>query len=174
MIKYSIYRLTIAGTISILIILIFFACSKRSRDVRMTKTGLSEKTTSVVSEFKGRESCKECHQKQYDLFQGSDHDMAMDTATDLTVMGDFNDVTFEQGGITSRFFRNGDKFYVTTEGPNGEYNDYEIKYVFGIRPLQQYLIEFPNGRFQMLPFCWDTRTAENGGTGNKGARRLSG
>ena len=157
------YRLIFTGTILILIILIIFACSKSSRNGKMTRTGFSDKTTSISSGFAGRESCKECHQKQYDLFQGSDHDMAMDTAIDKTVLGNFNDISFVQGGITSRFFRKGDKFYVTTEGPDGEFNDFEIKYVFGIRPLQQYLVEFPGGRFQMLPFCWDSRSAENGG-----------
>jgi len=42
-------------------------------------------------------------------------------------------------------------------------NDYEIHYVFGIRPLQQYLVEFPGGRYHMLPLCWDTRPEEEGG-----------
>jgi tetratricopeptide (TPR) repeat protein len=157
------YRLIITGTFLILIIIIIFACSKSGKDNQSIRTGSSDEVPRSLSSFTGRESCKECHQKQYDLFQGSDHDMAMDTANDITVLGNFNDVTFEQGGISSRFFRRGDKFFVTTEGPGGELNDYEIKYVFGIRPLQQYLIEFPGGRFQMLPFCWDTRTAENGG-----------
>ena len=38
--------------------------------------GVQEQTAAYV----GRENCKECHQMEYDLFQGSDHDMAMDTA----------------------------------------------------------------------------------------------
>ena len=52
---------------------------------------------------------------------------------------------------------------VHTEGEGGEFRDYEIKYVLGIRPLQQYLVDFPGGAFQMLPFCWDSRTVEEGG-----------
>lgn len=162
MIRYIRYWLIIAGTILLFTILIIFACSKRTRDGKLIKNDLSEKTL-TIPEFTGRESCKECHQKQYDLFQGSDHDMAMDTATDLTVLGDFNEVTLMQGGITTRFFREGEKFFVNTEGPDGKLSDYEIKYVFGIRPLQQYLVSFPGGRYQMLPICWDTRPVENGG-----------
>jgi len=115
------------------------------------------------ADYVGRESCKECHLREYDLFTGSDHDMAMDHATDETVLGDFNDATFEHFGVTSRFYRQDGKFFVYTEGPGGDMQDYEIKYTFGVRPLQQYLIEFPGGRLQCLPICWDTRPEEQGG-----------
>lgn len=113
--------------------------------------------------YVGRQHCKECHKKEYELFQGSDHDMAMDTATDATVLGNFNDVTFTHFGVASLFYREGEKFMVRTEGPDGSMQDYEISYVFGIRPLQQYLIAFPGGRYQCLPICWDTRPEEMGG-----------
>jgi predicted CXXCH cytochrome family protein len=111
----------------------------------------------------GRETCKECHEKEYMLFQDSDHDMAMDTATEETVLGNFNNVRFTHYGITSRFYRADGKFMVHTEGPDGQMADYQVSYVFGIRPLQQYLIEFPGGRYQCLPLCWDTRPESEGG-----------
>ena len=117
----------------------------------------------VGPEYVGRESCRECHEREYSLFQGSDHDLAMDLATDTTVLGNFNDFTLEHLGVRTRFYRQDGKFMVHTEGEGGEFRDYEIKYVLGIRPLQQYLVDFPGGAFQMLPFCWDSRTVEEGG-----------
>ena len=33
-----------------------------------------------TASYVGRENCRECHEKEFNLFQGSDHDMAMDTA----------------------------------------------------------------------------------------------
>jgi tetratricopeptide (TPR) repeat protein len=111
----------------------------------------------------GRESCRECHQREYELFLGSDHDMAMDTASEETVLGNFDDCTFEHLGIRTHFFRQDGRFMVHTQGAGGEWKDFIIAYVFGIRPLQQYLVEFPKGAYQMLPFCWDTRPAEEGG-----------
>jgi len=42
-------------------------------------------------------------------------------------------------------------------------DDYEIKFTFGISPLQQYLIEFPGGRLQALGIAWDSRPKERGG-----------
>jgi tetratricopeptide (TPR) repeat protein len=143
----------------LIFILIFSTCKNKSGD--RTLSSVDEQVISGPT-YVGRESCKECHLREYELYQGSDHDMAMDQATDQTVLGDFN-ITFNLHGIDTRFFRQDGKFMVHTEGVDGEFRDFEIKYVFGIRPLQQYLVEFPKGAYQMLPYCWDTRPAGEGG-----------
>ena len=91
------------------------------------------------------------------VWHGSHHDRAMEIATEETVLGDFNDAVFERLGVTTRFFRRDGKFFVNTEGPDGENHDYEIKYTFGIDPLQQYMVEFPDGRVQVLRVSWDTQ-----------------
>ncbi len=52
---------------------------------------------------------------------------------------------------------------VETDGPDGSLATYEVKYTFGIEPLQQYLIELPGGRLQALSIAWDTRPVEQGG-----------
>ncbi len=105
--------------------------------------------------YVGRQTCAECHQPEHKLWLGSDHDRAMELATEEAVLGDFNDASFTYQGVTTRFFRKGGKFLVNTEGPDGEHHDYEIKYTFGVRPLQQYMIEFPDGRVQVLRESWD-------------------
>ncbi len=79
------------------------------------------------------------------------------------MLGDFNDVTFEHSGVSSHFYRRGDDYCVETEGPNGDRAQYPIAYLFGFFPLQQYLVEFPGGRYQTLPLCWDARSSEEGG-----------
>jgi len=128
-----------------------------------SKPGLTDNVPADSIHYVGREACRSCHEKQYDLFIGSDHDMAMDHADSSTVLGDFNDVTFEHHGITSRFFTKDNGFYVFTEGPDGEMEEYKVDFVFGFRPLQQYLIAFPGGRYQCLPLCWDSRPEKDGG-----------
>ena len=115
--------------------------------------------------YVGRDSCIKCHQTQVDTFSGSHHDKAMDLATDETVLGDFNDRTIDHFGTTSRLFRDGDRFMINTEGPDGDLHDYQIKYVFGVTPLQQYMVEIdpPDspksigavGRTQVLRVSWD-------------------
>ena len=102
----------------------------------------------------------------------------MELATDETVLGDFNDAEFTRHGETTRFFRDGKKFMVNAEGPDGEYHDYEVKYTFGVRPLQQYMVEFPDGRVQVLRVSWDVRqegvvlrgAARCGGRADRGRR----
>ena len=86
----------------------------------------------------------------------------MAPASDSTVLGDFDNASFTHFGISSRFFKRNGKFIVYTKGSDGKFQEFEVKYTFGIRPLQQYLVEFPGGRFQCLPLCWDTRPMEEG------------
>ncbi|WP_284269427.1 cytochrome c3 family protein [Bradyrhizobium iriomotense] len=87
----------------------------------------------------------------------------MDHASDASVRGDFNDTAFEYAGTRSRFFRKDQKFLVETDGPDGKLATFEVKYTFGLDPLQQYLIEFPDGRVQALSIAWDTRPKDQGG-----------
>ncbi|NLE39172.1 MAG: hypothetical protein GX621_14205, partial [Pirellulaceae bacterium] len=110
----------------------------------------------AVAEYVGRDACLDCHAVEYALWAGSDHDRAMAIATDETVLGDFNDAEHEHFGVRSRMFRRDGKFLVHTDDPDGQMRDFEVKYVFGVRPLQQYLVEFPDGRVQCLPLAWDT------------------
>jgi tetratricopeptide (TPR) repeat protein len=111
--------------------------------------------TPRVATYIGRQSCRECHRDAYDRWTGSDHDLAMQVASDSTVLGDFSDATFDHFGVASRFYRRDGKFWVRTQGPQGTLEDYEIAYAFGFRPLQQYLVRFPGGRLQCLSIAWD-------------------
>jgi len=106
--------------------------------------------------FTGAATCIECHKREYDLWKGSHHDLAMDIATDSTVLGDFNDFEFTHRGEVHRFFRRDGKFLVNTEGATGQFEDFEVTYTFGYTPLQQYLVPFEGGRLQCLPIAWDT------------------
>lgn len=143
----------------ILLALILVTCNKKDEAGNEVETVVS----SGGATFTGRQACKECHPGEYDLFTGSDHDKAMDRATDATVLGDFGRAFFMQQGTRTDFYTGDDRFYVRTEGPDGSPDTFRVKYTFGVRPLQQYLVEFPGGRLQVLPFCWDSRTGDEGG-----------
>ncbi|MEE9610622.1 MAG: multiheme c-type cytochrome, partial [Desulfatiglandales bacterium] len=110
-----------------------------------------------MASFVGSRKCKDCHKKEYDRWQGSHHDHAMDSANDRSVLGDFNNVLFEFHGVTSRFYREEGRFFVYTQGPEGQMGEFEITHTFGWFPLQQYLVPFPGGRMQCLPIAWDVR-----------------
>lgn len=106
--------------------------------------------------FVGGEKCITCHQREYNLWKGSDHDNAMNPVNDSTVLGDFNNIEVQFRGKKSRFFKRDSSFYVYTEGIGGDMAEFKIAYTFGVRPLQQYLVPFSKGKYQCLPIAWDT------------------
>ncbi|MDH3416898.1 MAG: multiheme c-type cytochrome [Gammaproteobacteria bacterium] len=128
-----------------------------------TKPPLETLEPETAPTFVGSQQCASCHQDEYELWQGSHHELAMQVANDTTVLGDFSDVEFEYFETRTSFFRKDGSFMVRTDNAVGEQQDFEITYTFGVEPLQQYLVEFPDGRKQSLPFTWDTRPIDDGG-----------
>jgi len=149
------WLLTGAGALLVVIAgsLVWFGASNIS--IRQTQT--DELT------FVGSQACSACHQSEAGLWKSSQHRHAMDHATDASVRGDFGDAAFEYAGTRSRFFRRDRKFLVETDGSDGKLATFEVKYTFGVDPLQQYLVEFPDGRIQALSIAWDTRPKDQGG-----------
>jgi len=160
--KYYIYI-----AVPVLLVIIISTAIWKNKQIPAERKVPANTSPSVLSAdsliFVGREACKECHQKEYDLWQDSHHDLAMQVVNDRTMLGDFDNASFTHFGVTSRFYKKDDKYIVHTEGEDGKFQEFEVAYVFGVTPLQQYLISFPGGRFQVLPLCWDTRPKEQGG-----------
>ena len=125
--------------------------------------GMLPSGSKTTAAFVGSEACAECHHVEAEAWHGSQHKHAMDHATDKSVLGDFNDASFDYYGVHSRFFRKDGKFLVETDGPDGKLATFEVKYTFGLDPLQQYLVEFPDGRLQALSLAWDSRPKDKGG-----------
>ncbi len=113
--------------------------------------------------YVGDTSCVECHSKEVQEWKGSHHDLAMKEPNDETVVGDFNNATFELHGVKSSFYKKDGKFFIRTDGEDGKLHDYEVAYTFGIYPLQQYLLKFPDGKYQVPDIAWDSRSKEEGG-----------
>ena len=107
------------------------------------------------SDFVGIEKCKDCHRNEYEKWQDSYHDKAMDIADSKSILGDFNNAKFIHNNVTTLFFKKEDRFFVNTIGPDGEYKDFQITHTFGFYPLQQYLVPFEGGRLQCLTIAWN-------------------
>ncbi|MFZ9059616.1 MAG: tetratricopeptide repeat protein [Steroidobacteraceae bacterium] len=117
----------------------------------------------AMAVFVGSEECAGCHAGEYAAWQASQHAAAMQHATAASVLGRFDGDQFAYAGVTSRFFRRDGEFFIRTDGPDGQLADFEVKYTFGVEPLQQYLVELPGGRLQAVSVAWDSRPAEQGG-----------
>ena len=124
------------------------------RAIYLDRPGESASPVSSA-EFVGRDRCISCHRPEYEKWENSHHDLAMDVATPKTVLGDFNNAVYVHNDVETRFYMKDDKFFVHTEGPDGTPADFEVAYTFGVYPLQQYLVPFPGGRLQCLTIAWD-------------------
>lgn len=147
--------------ILLLVLYTMVSCNKKKDEyisVNETQnTGFASTKLIPDNHFLGDETCKTCHAKSFSDWSGSHHDKAMQIASDSTVLGNFDNVKFTSQGVTSRFYKKNGKYVVNTEGPDGKYHDYEVVYTFGITPLQQYIVKFPNGHFQCLRTAWDAK-----------------
>jgi predicted CXXCH cytochrome family protein len=113
--------------------------------------------------YVGSDACASCHAEAYAAWRGSQHAAAMQEATPETVLATFEGTVLRGTDSEARLRRDGDDFVVNTAGPDGRAADFRVRYTFGLYPLQQYLVEFPQGRLQSLTLAWDARPAEQGG-----------
>lgn len=107
--------------------------------------------------------CGACHEKELTDWLESDHSKAMAIASENTVLGDFNDFTVEHFNQKATFYKKGKKFLIKFQEDKTEPRVYEVSYVFGHFPLQEYLIKTEQGKMQVFPFAWDSRDKSNGG-----------
>ncbi len=149
-------RWELAGLIALAVIVVALPAYYFTRVINTSLTVVAQPGASFV----GSIACRDCHKPEYDKWLGSHHDLAMDVASETSVLGDFNDTLFTIHGVSSRFYRRDGKFYVYTNGPGGAMDEFEITHTFGWFPLQQYLVPFPGGRLQTLPIAWDSRKGE--------------
>ena len=63
--------------------------------------------------------CRECHQAEHDAWLASHHSHAMAPATAAAVLGNFDGHIFSHDGKTTVFLQDGERFYLLTEGPDG-------------------------------------------------------
>lgn len=144
-------------------LLLVSGCSEQQPADSAAVTDSQDATATLPTTFVGSDTCETCHETEHAQWLGSHHELAMQVASAETVLGDFDDVSFDYFGETTRFFKRADEYFVETVDASGEQREFRIKYTFGVEPLQQYLIEFPGGRLQTLAFSWDSRPVASGG-----------
>jgi Flp pilus assembly protein TadD len=143
----------------VLAIILSVALWRRSRDKRQP----TRLPPAASATYVGQEQCAPCHAAETEAWRKSHHAQAMQLANEATVLGNFKRADFKKDGVTSSFFSKGGKFYVRADGPDGKLQDFDFAYTFGVSPLQQYLVPFPNGRLQSFVLAWDSRMKNDGG-----------
>ena len=124
---------------------------------------LGQPAHAATPSFVGSDQCVSCHEQEHSTWLDSHHDLAMQVPSAETVLGDFDNATFTYNGVTTTFLRRDEEFIVRTDGEDGKLTEFPVEYVFGVYPLQQYLLPLSRGRLQTLSITWDARPVEEGG-----------
>jgi predicted CXXCH cytochrome family protein len=154
-------RAWVASLLSIALVggglaLLFFRQSESPGKVSAPPAAVPAHAT-VAARFVDESACATCHVDQAKAWHGSHHDLAMQEPNAATVLGNFDNASFSKDGVRTRFFQRDGKYWINTDGADGKPADFEVKYTFGVEPLQQYLIELDRGRLQAFTIAWDVR-----------------
>jgi len=114
-------------------------------------------------DYVGVSTCETCHAAETRRWRGSHHDLAMQKPAEGTVQGDFGGRRFQHQGVVTTFSKRDGRYLVRTDGPDGKPAEFPVAFLFGVTPLEQYLLELPGGRLQALGIAWDSRAKERGG-----------
>ncbi len=146
-------RLVFAGA-AVAVLLILAALLLWSRQSGQGGRGSAARRTAA---YVGSPACASCHGAEYERWSGSHHQRAMLLPTDENVLADFRDTYFTHQGVSTHFSLRDGRYVVTAESPDGKPAEYVVKYVIGVDPVQQYIVEFPGGKLQCLTVAWDVR-----------------
>ena len=113
------------------------------------------------------QSCKECHEHEYNTWYSSYHRTMTQIATPDTVLGSFDGFEGTHNNIQYQFTRRDDKFYVKAT-INGRADERQVMLTTGSHHLQAYWITTGETRtLYPVPFTWlvhEKRWAPNAST----------
>ncbi len=131
-------------------------------------------TASPLSQgYAGSVSCRECHERFYQLWSTSRHGLAMQPYTAAFAKARLapqqDDVVI--GGL--RYRADLAKGVVSESGPKGM-NQYKIEHALGGKNVYYFLTPFPGGRLQTLPIAYDVQSRQWFDTAASGVRHFPG
>ncbi|NOT33225.1 MAG: hypothetical protein HOP12_03545 [Candidatus Eisenbacteria bacterium] len=100
------------------------------------------------------EQCVMCHPGRYETWHRTFHRTMTQPARATAVVGDFENASLTYQGVTSRFTRDGERFFVETLSPANTMERYEIAMTVGSRRIQQYVTRVGD-RHVRLPVAWN-------------------
>ena len=163
-------RVPFAAVAAAIAILGLAACSRD--EVRPAAPGSS---SAPPPGYAGSSSCRECHEKFYQLWSTSMHGLAMQpygaefAKTRLSPQS--QPVTI--GEFTYRADIAGPSGAIVETGPKGE-TRYPIEHALGGKNVFYFLTPFPNGRLQTLPLAYDVGTKQWFDAAESGIRHFPG
>jgi predicted CXXCH cytochrome family protein len=106
------------------------------------------------SDYSQSRSCMPCHPDHHASWYRTFHRTMTQRATPSAVLGDFDNAAYAYAGVTSRFTREGDRFFIETLDTDGRLQRFEIAMTVGSRRIQQYVARVGD-RHIRLPLAWN-------------------
>ncbi len=148
----------------------FHPAPSRQLDNRSDKAGAPpgetehwqpEEQAKAYARYAGSKSCRECHQDQFGLWLGSDHQLAERLPGPEMDAEAFNPHReLKQPHRTSSMYTEGGLFHFATQGASGKQDIFEVERVIGETPIRQYLVKFPRGLLQAVDLSHDPHKDE--------------
>jgi tetratricopeptide (TPR) repeat protein len=123
-----------------------------------TPASLAEEKA-VFAQYGGSASCRSCHAQEYAAWEGSHHGLAEREVEAVLDRRAFDPArSFGHGVGATRVAWATNRAEVTSVGLSGKPETFAVSRVIGVDPLRQFLVPFPNGRFQALEAAYAPRT----------------
>ena len=104
--------------------------------------------------YVGSETCRDCHEKNYDRWTHDWHSRALSKGEKPFVVGKFGGAHFKGDSSEAWMTRNGDAYVMRTRNREGQLLDYDVDWVIGGKRMQDTVAVFPDGRWQVLPIYY--------------------
>lgn len=118
----------------------------------------SKLDAALYATFGKSPTCQSCHEEAYENWKYSHHALAERELNPAQDRDAFDPPWRIAHGTQASCARmtNG-QFQIVTMGPDGTVQPFTVTRVLGVSPLQQFLVPFPGGRFQMTELAFDPR-----------------
>ena len=141
------------------IVLLVSLCVTSCREKEETDRGAAASSSGKqAAAFAGSVSCRECHERFYELWAPSHHGLAMQPFTADFARTSLSPQTtsFVIGKWEYRAEIGADRSWVHEKGPEGE-KKYEMRHAMGGKNVFYFLTPMQRGRLQVLPVAYDVR-----------------
>jgi tetratricopeptide (TPR) repeat protein len=123
--------------------------------------------------YAGSESCKQCHERFYQLWSTSRHGLAMQPYSAEFTM---KNLTPQAGAVKigkTSYKADIAQGLIVEKGPKGQ-KKYKIEHALGGKNVYYFLTPFPRGRLQTLPLAYDVNKKDWFDTAASGVRHFPG
>jgi len=129
----------------------------RERDASTEQPG----SDSAAATYAGSQSCRECHQSEFELWQESHHALAERLINpDRDRFAFQPEHSIESASHVYQMKVDGTHFEMRLQGPDGNLTTFRPTRVLGETPLRQFLIPLDRGRVQVTELAVDSETGQ--------------